>query len=112
VTSRLIAIFQQRETTMKIARIMLTGVAALVVLGSAASAQQLTGTVTKIDRIHGTIAIKRTQSGTVGANTGGAAEEFSAPDVAVLDAVHAGDAVAFSAKEAGGTKTITKLQRQ
>ena len=97
---------------MKLARIVLTGVAALVILGSAASAEQLTGTVTKIDRIHGIVAIKRIQSGTVGANTGGAAEEYSAQDVSTLDAVHAGDQVTFSAKEAGGTKTITKLQRQ
>jgi hypothetical protein len=29
-----------------------------------------------------------------------------------LDAVHAGDKVTFSATEAGGIKTITKLQKQ
>ena len=53
----------------------------------------MTGTVTRIDRLDGTIAIQlqRTpaQSGTVGANTGGAAEEIAlgrAP-VGVVDRV-------------------------
>lgn len=98
---------------MKIAKIILAGAAALIVINSGASAQQaLTGTVTEIDRIHGTIAIQRTQSGTVGANTSRAAEEFKAQDGLALDAVHAGDKVTFSATEAGGIKTITKLQKQ
>jgi Cu/Ag efflux protein CusF len=74
--------------------------------------QALTGTVTKVDRINGTVAIRQTQSGTVGANTGGAAEDFKAQDGLSLDAVHAGDRVTFSATEAGGIKTITKLQKQ
>jgi Cu/Ag efflux protein CusF len=98
---------------MKIAKIMLAGTAALAVISSAALAQQaLTGTITKIDRINGTIAIQQTQSGTVGANTGGAAEEFKAQGGLSLDAWHAGDKVTFSATEAGGVKTITKLQKQ
>jgi Cu/Ag efflux protein CusF len=107
------AYFNNRETAMKIAKIILAGAAALIVINSGASAQQaLTGTVTEIDRIHGTIAIQRTQSGTVGANTSRAAEEFKAQDGLALDAVHAGDKVTFSATEAGGIKTITKLQKQ
>jgi Cu/Ag efflux protein CusF len=98
---------------MKVARIILAGTAALTLIGSAALAQQaLTGTVTKVDRINGTVAIRQTQSGTVGANTGGAAEDFKAQDGLSLDAVHAGDRVTFSATEAGGIKTITKLQKQ
>jgi hypothetical protein len=36
-------------------------------------------TLTKIDLINRTLAIQQTQSGTTGANTGGAAEEFIAP---------------------------------
>jgi len=74
--------------------------------------QALTGTVTQINRIQGTISIERTQSGTVGANSRGADEEFKAQDGLALDAVHAGDRVSFSATEADGIKTITKLQRQ
>ena len=63
---------------MTIARILSAGTAAaLIVVSSAALAQQaLNGTITGINRINDTIAIRQTQSGTVGANTGGAAEEF------------------------------------
>ena len=66
---------------MKIPGIILAGTAVLTIISSAALAQQaLTGTVTKVDRINRTVAIQQTQSGTIGANTGGAAEEFKAQD--------------------------------
>jgi hypothetical protein len=107
------AICKNRETAMKIAKIMLAGTAALTIIGSAALAQQaLTGTVTKVDRINRSVAIKQTQSGTVGANTGGAAEEFKTQEGLSLDMLHAGDTVSFSATETAGVKTITKLQKQ
>jgi Copper binding periplasmic protein CusF len=96
---------------MKLATSILAG-SILALVGSAASAQQaLTGTITTINRISGTIAIQPTQSGTVGANTGGAAEEFKAQG-SLLDAFHAGDRVKFSVTETGGTRTITKLEKQ
>jgi Cu/Ag efflux protein CusF len=98
---------------MEIAKIIVAGTAALTIISSAALAQQaLTGTVTKVDRIHGTMAIQQTQSGTTGANTSGAAEEFKAQNGLSLDALHAGDKVTFSATETGGIKTITTLQKQ
>ena len=98
---------------MKIAKFLSAGVAALMIVSSAALAQQpLTGTITGINRINDTIAIKQTQSGTVGANTGGAAEEFKVQKGQSLEDVHAGDRVSFSATEAGGIRTITKLQKQ
>lgn len=99
---------------MKIANIVLAGTAALIInSNSAAWAQQtLTGVVTKIDRIQGTIAIQREQSGTVGASTGGTAEEFKAQDRAALDTVHAGDMVTYSIAETAGIKTVTKLQKK
>ena len=98
---------------MKIAKIVLAGAAVLSLIGSAALAQQaLTGTVTGIDRINRSVAIKQTQTGTVGANTGGAAEEFKAQDGLSLDTLHAGDTVTFFATEKDGIKTITKLQKQ
>jgi Cu/Ag efflux protein CusF len=97
---------------MQLAKIGLAGAAALIISSVAWAQQPLMGTVTQINRIDGTITIERTQSGTVGANTGGAAEQFKAQDGLVLDAVHAGDKVAFSATEANGIKTITKLQQQ
>lgn len=96
---------------MKLAKMVLAG-SMLTVISSVALAQQaLTGTVTTIDRISGTIAIQQTQSGTVGANTGGATEQFKVQG-ALLNTLHAGDKVTFSVSEAGGTKTITKLEKQ
>jgi Cu/Ag efflux protein CusF len=98
---------------MKIVKIVLAGTVVLIIAGSAAFAQQaLTGVLTKIDRIHGAVAIQRTQSGTVGANTSGAAEEFKVQDGVALDDVHVGDRVSYSMTEAGGTKTVTKLGKQ
>jgi Cu/Ag efflux protein CusF len=98
---------------MKIAEIILAGMAAaLSIISSAALAQQaLTGTVTKVDRINRIVAIQQTQNGTTGANTGGAAEEFKVQGLS-LDTLHAGDKVTFSATETGGIKTITRLQPQ
>lgn len=98
---------------MKVAKIILAGTTALIIISSAAFAQQApTGTVTQVDRINRTVAIKQTQSGTTGANNGGAAEEYKAQDSLSLDKLHAGDKVTFSATETGGIKTITKLQNQ
>ena len=111
---------------MKTASIILAGLAALS-LGSAASAQQSqTGTVTRIDRLDGTVAIKLqrtpTQSGTVGTNTGGAKTDGAKTDGPaeelktkvqgnLLDTLHAGDRVKFSLTDADGTKTITNVER-
>jgi Cu/Ag efflux protein CusF len=104
--------FEFQETPMNKAKIALAGFAALIVVSSAALAQQAsTGTVTKIDRISGTVAIRQTQSGTVGANSGSSSEEFKVQE-SMLNNLHAGDRVTYSATEAGGTKTITKLERQ
>ena len=60
---------------MRLAKTVLAG-SMLTLISSVTLAQQaLTGTVTTIDRINGTIAIQQTQSGTVGANTRGATEQ-------------------------------------
>jgi|SRR5271156_7109978 len=97
---------------MKIAKIVLAGVAVVIITTTAGLAEQaLTGTVAMLDRINGTIAIKQTQSGTVGAN-GAATEQFKAQDGLPLEALHAGDRVTFSATEKDGIKTITKIQKQ
>jgi Cu/Ag efflux protein CusF len=99
---------------MKMAKTTLAGCAILAIIGSAALAQQVTtakGMITKIDRTTGTIAIQRTQDGTVGASTGGSAEEFKLQGGS-LDSWHAGDRVSFTATEAGGVKTITKIEKQ
>jgi hypothetical protein len=97
--------------SMRLAKTVLTGLV-LTVLSSVALAQQsLTGTITTVNRINGTVAIQQTQSGTVGANTGGATEQFKVQG-GLLDTLHAGDKVTFSVSETGGTKTITKLEKQ
>ncbi|MEO8319212.1 MAG: copper-binding protein [Bradyrhizobium sp.] len=97
---------------MKLAKTMIAGAAALTILGSTAYAQQpQTGTVTRIDRVNGTVTIRQAPSGTVGAGSA-ASEEFKVPDSAALNAVHAGDRVGFSATGGGATKTITKLERK
>ena len=98
---------------MKIAKIISAGAAALAIISSAALAQQaLTGMITGINRLNNTIAIRQTQNGTVGANTGGATEEFKVQGGVSLESLHAGDKVSFTANEAGGSKTITKIQKQ
>jgi Cu/Ag efflux protein CusF len=98
---------------MRTARIILAGVAAITMLTSAALAQQTgAGTITRIDRLNGTIAIQQTQSGTVGANAGGATEQFKVQDGPLLETLHAGDRVDFSATASGGVKTITTLKKQ
>jgi Cu/Ag efflux protein CusF len=102
------------EASMKIAKIVLASAAALTILSSVTLAQQAmtgTGTVTTVDRISGNIAIQQTQSGTVGANSGGVVNVFKLQGSS-LDAWHAGDKVTFSATETGGVKTITKIEKQ
>ncbi|WP_291858720.1 copper-binding protein [Bradyrhizobium sp.] len=70
----------------------------------------LTGTVTMVNRISATITIQPTQSGTVGANIG-AAEQYKIQG-SMLNTLHAGDRVTFSVSEMGGSKTITKIDKQ
>jgi hypothetical protein len=97
---------------MKLAKLILTG-SLLIGMSSLVSAQQtLTGTVTTIDRISGTIAIQQTQSGTVGSSTGGATEQRLKASDGLLENVHAGDRVTVSVTESGGKKTITKIESQ
>lgn len=98
---------------MKISGILSVGAIALAIVSSSALAQQArSGTITQINRLNGTVAIKPTQNGTVGANTGGAAEEFKVPSGMSLEQLHAGDSVNFTVSETGGAKTITKLEKR
>src|SRR6202162_2373798 len=104
---------QERENAMKIARIISVGATALFVLSSGALAQQArTGTITEINRLTNTIAIRQGQNGTVGANTGGAAEEFKVGSGVSLDSLDAGGRVRVSAAGSDEAKTITKIDRQ
>jgi Cu/Ag efflux protein CusF len=96
---------------MKTAKIILA--TAIITINSGALAQQaLTGSVTKVDEANGKVTIQQAQSGTVGTATGGAAEDFKVQDGLLFNALKPGDKVVFTATEAGGVKTITKLEKQ
>src|SRR5882757_8504167 len=63
---------RNREAAMRLLTIILASATAATALTSAALAEQaMQGVVTQINRLNNTIAIQQTQSGTVGANTGG-----------------------------------------
>ena len=84
----------------------------LTIISAAALAQQaLTGTITTVDRINGTIGIQQTQSGTVGASAGGATEQFRVQG-SLLDKFHAGDKVTYSVSGTGETKAISTIEKQ
>ncbi|MBR0994961.1 copper-binding protein [Bradyrhizobium japonicum] len=95
-------------------RFIFAGVAVLSMLATSALADDMTGLVMRVDRLNGTISIQQTQKGTVGGSAGGAGalQEYKTKDAAMLDAVHAGDRVNYSATETNGTGTLTKLQKQ
>ena len=92
-------------------RFIYAGAAALSMLATSAFADDMTGMITGINRLNSTVSIQQMQSGTVGASGGGPVQEFKAKDAAMLEAVHVGDRVSYATTEAGGTKTITKLQK-
>ena len=102
---------------MKMIGIILAGCVALTALNSASLAQQgLTGTVTRIDRLDGTVSIElqkpQNQGGTVGANTGAPEELKTKVQGNLLNTLHAGDRVKFSITDTGGSKTISNIERQ
>jgi Cu/Ag efflux protein CusF len=98
---------------MRTATIFLAGIAAITISMSATAAEQGTkGMVTGINRLNGTVTIQRIQTGTVGANMSGAGEQFKVKDGAMIEDIHAGDRVTFSATDSGDSKLITKLDRE
>ena len=96
------------------AKFIFASAAAITVLASSAFADDKTGMVTSINRLNNTISIQETQKGTVGGGAGGAGalQQYKAKDPAMLDAVHAGDRVTYTATDADGASTLTKLQKQ
>ena len=103
---------------MRTARTVLACAAAIKILICPAMAQQeTTGMITMIDRMNGTIAIQPMHDANAktnpnaGADPNAPTEQYKVQDAKLLDSVHAGDKVAFSAT-GDGAKTITKLQRQ
>ena len=49
---------------------------------------------------------------TVGASSGGGAEDLKVQDGLMFNALQPGDKVVFTATEIGGVKTITKLEKR
>jgi Cu/Ag efflux protein CusF len=93
-------------------RLATTLVAATTLVGltmGAAAQQTMTGMVTTIDRINGSIAIKQVPNGTVGAAA--AATESYTAKADVLDSLHAGDRVKYSFSEIDGKKTLSKIEK-
>jgi len=104
---------QRRETNMKSAKTIFASAALMLITCSGALAQQsVMGTISKVDEANGKIAIQQTQSGTVGASPGAAAEEFKVQDGLIFNAVKPGDKVVVTVTDVGGVKTITKLEKQ
>jgi Cu/Ag efflux protein CusF len=103
---------EKPEVSMKLAKMIMVGAMLAAVPSLALAQQSLTGTITTIDRLNGTIGIQQAQSGTVGAGGGGATEQEYKASEGLLGNVHAGDKISFSASEIGGKKTITKIDRQ
>jgi hypothetical protein len=97
---------------MKLANMMLAGAMLATVPSIVLAQQSLTGTVSMINRLDGTIVLRQTQNGTVGAGDGGATEQQFAASAGLLDGVHAGDRVKFTVSDANGKKTITKIERE
>jgi copper binding protein CusF len=97
---------------MKLAKLILAGAVLASVPSIALAQQSQTGTVRVINRLDGTIAIRQTQDGTVGASGGGVTEQQFAASASLLDSVHAGDRVSFTVNDNGGKKTITKIERE
>jgi Cu/Ag efflux protein CusF len=89
--------------------LVLAGAGAL--FATAAMAEDVSGLVTRIDRLNGTIAIQQSQSGTVGASAS-PTREFKVQETGSLEDLHAGDRVSFTANDVKGVKTITNLKRQ
>jgi Cu/Ag efflux protein CusF len=86
---------------------------AVAINSSGALAQEtLTGSITKVGELNGKVTIQQAQSETVGANTSGTADDFKVQDGLLFNSLQPGDKVVFTATEIGGSKTITKLQKQ
>ena len=98
---------------MKIATFLLAGTATLTILSGVAFAQDdQTGQVTQVNRLNNTVSIRPIQSGTVGANTAGAEQQFKVKDGVSIEDLHAGNRITYSVSETGGTQTITKFKVQ
>jgi Cu/Ag efflux protein CusF len=122
--SREIAMKIVVKSVMKSATTLLAGTAGVAMLVSVAFAQDqagkdskdqpkdLTGQVTRVNRLDNTIAVRPIQNGTVGANTAATEQQFKVKDGVSLEDLHAGNQIIYSVSDSGGTQTITKFKVQ
>src|SRR5690242_641372 len=92
---------------MKIASILLAGTLLLGVGVAARADDSQTGMVIQLNRLTNTVSIKPVQTGTVGANVSGPAENFKVRDGLSTDKLHAGDRISFQSADKNGVKTLT-----
>lgn len=98
---------------MKLTTLALAGAAGLTLIVSAAWAEDdLTGQVTRVNRLNNTIAVRPVQTVTVGANTAGTEQEFRVKDGVSLEDLHAGNRIIYSLTDTGGARTVTKFKVQ
>jgi Cu/Ag efflux protein CusF len=86
--------------------------AVLTFAASSASAQQMRGSIEKVDELHGSITVQRAPEGTVGASGTIGSEKFAVQDGLLFNAIREGDKVVFTVQEINGVNTITKLQKE
>jgi Cu/Ag efflux protein CusF len=119
--SREIAMKIAMQSVTKSATTLLAGTAGVVMLVSVAFAQDqagkdqskdLTGQVTRVNRLDNTIAVRPIQNGTVGANSAASEQQFKVKDGVSLEDLHAGNRITYSVSDSGGTKTVTKFKVQ
>jgi len=96
----------------RLAKLVIAGTATLILTGAAAAQENQTGQVTRVNRLDNTVAIRPVQSGTVGANTAGAEQEFKVKEGVSLEDLHAGNRITYSVTETGGTRTLTSFKKQ
>lgn len=98
----------ERETPMTRA-VMLAAALTTAMIASIAWAQQaLTGIVTMVDRISGSVVIQQIPSGN---DNAGGVQRYKI-QTSLLESLHAGDRVSYSFSEANGARTIMKIDRQ
>jgi Cu/Ag efflux protein CusF len=123
--SREIAMKIVMKSVMKSATTLLAGTVGVAMLVSVAFAQDqagkdqtkdqpkdLTGQVTRVNRLDNTIAVRPIQNGTVGASTAGTEQSFKVKDGVSLEDLHAGNRITYSLSDSGGTKTVTRFKVQ
>ncbi len=104
-----------REATVKkLGPVVTLAIAFALAIPSAIYAQEgMKGEITKMDELKGTITIKQSSVGTVGANSeSGTTRDFKVKDGLMFNAVKAGDKVVFTAETVDGNLAIVKMQRE